>query len=201
MDLTEVMAGDAAKRIVVPTDEALKTVGDLANAQYLLETRLDDDVISELESSFPSIPELEAALKKRKEELAKIKEVELPNAIEAFGLSEVKLLDGSLVSIKEEVYAGITEEHREPAYTWLEKTGNDGIIKNEVKLPFGKGQDAEAKQVIDLLTDRGFSFTNSRSVHPQTLKAFVKKQLEAGNPIPTDIFSIHVKKVASIKKK
>jgi hypothetical protein len=108
------------------------------------------------------------------------------------------LLDKSTVRIKEDVYAGITEENREAAFEWLETTDNDGIIKNEVKCAFGKGQDEQAKQLLELLEKNGHSFTNTRNVHPQTLKAFVREQLKEGLPIPTDLFSVHVKKVAEI---
>ncbi len=165
-----------------------------------LESRLDVAIVSEIELLDPSIPELEEILKRRKEELSSVREFELPNAVEAVGLMEIRLLNGSSVTIKEDVYAGITEENREDAFKWLEETGNSGIIKTEVKCPFGKGQDAEAKQLVDLLGSQGFSFTNSRTVHPQTLRAFIKRQMEDGKPVPTDIFSVHVKKVASIKQ-
>jgi hypothetical protein len=204
MNIDELIAQDAIEQqqaIRPPSDADLRSVGDLANKQLKLESRLDEAVIADLELMDPSVPELEALLKKKKEELSKVKEYDLPNAVQAFGLSEFKLLDGSLVTIKEDVYAGITEENREDAFEWLEATGNDGIIKNEVKCPFGKGQDAEAKRLADILSTQGYSFTSSRSVHPSTLKAFVRKQLEEGLPIPTDVFSIHVKKIASIKVK
>jgi hypothetical protein len=203
MDLTEMMAADAsnAKKSLTAADEDLQAVGILANHQHWLETRLDLGIVSSISSLDPSIGELEAALKAKKEELTKIKEVSLPNALEKFGISELRLVDGSLVSVKEEVYAGITEDNKEPAFKWLRATGNDGIIKNDVNCAFGKGQDAEAKQLIDMLIVQGYSFTNKFSVHPSTLKAFVRKQLEAGSPIPTDVFSIHVKKVATVKAK
>ena len=198
-DIAQMMAQDAQQAIPVPTDEKLKMVSDLANRQVYLEANYREDQVLTLIAMDPSVLELEEALKQKKEELAKIKEFDLPNALEAVGLTECRLTNGGLVSVKEDVYAGITEENREGAYSWLAETGNDGIIKNEVKCPFGKGQDAEAKALAEMLTQQGFSYTNSRTIHPQTLKAFVRKQLEDGQPIPTDLFSIHIKKVASIK--
>ncbi len=185
MDVTQMMAEDAAtKAVKLPSNEELDTVGRLANEQLRLEKLVNDT---------------EALLKLHKETLAKVQEVDLPKALEAFGLMSVTLLDKSVVTIKEEVYAGITAENREAAFGWLEATDNDGIIKNEVKCQFGKGQDEEAKKLMELLEGQGYSFTGVRNVHPQTLKAFVRKQLEDGLPIPTDVFSIHVKKVSSIK--
>ena len=185
MNLSQMMADDSAeKKINPPTDDDLRTVAELANEQLRLE-RL--------------VWQQEEDLKASKELLTKVRELDLPSALEVLGLTMLKLVDGSTVTVKEDVYAAITEANREAAFEWLESTDNDGIIKNEVKCPFGKGQDTEAKALVDLLTAQGYSFTNARTVHPQTLRAFVRKQLEDALPIPTDIFSICIKKVASIK--
>jgi hypothetical protein len=184
MDLSQLMADDSAKQAVhLPSDDELKTVGELANEQLRLEK---------------SLAEQELLLKELKEQLTQVREFSLPAALEAFGMTSVTLRDGSKINIKQDVYAGITEENREAAFEWLEATDNEGLIKNEVKLPFGKGQDAEAKKLTELLSSQGYSFINSRTVHPQTLKAFIRKQLEDGLPVPMDIFSVHVKNVAVI---
>jgi len=184
VDIAGLMEDDAASQAMrLPKDDELKTVAELANEQIRLEGL---------------VAEQELALKVLKEQLTRVSELSLPAALEAFGLTTVTLLDGSKVTVKENIYAGITEENEEAAFEWLEATDNEGIIKNEVKCPFGKGQDAEAKRLVDLLSSQGYSFINARTVHPQTLKAFVRKQLEEGLPVPTDIFSIHVRKVASI---
>ena len=185
MDLTDLMAEDSSlPRSLTPNDEDLQTVADLARKQLDLEKLVE---------------QTESLLKDSKEQLARVRELDLPSALEKFGLAQIKLLDGSSVTIKEEVYAGITEDHRIDAFKWLEETGNDGIIKNEVKCPFSKGQDSDAKSLVGLLTREGFSFTNSRSVHPQTLRAFVKDRIKGGEPVPMELFSVHVKKVATIK--
>jgi hypothetical protein len=186
MDLSDLMSSDAEEIALkhLPTNDDLQSVSALANEQLRLENL---------------VAEKELELANAKEELAKVVEGDLPRLFESFSLSEIKLLDGTKVLIKEDVYAGITEENKPAAFGWLEETGNDGIIKNEIKLPFGKGQDEEAKVAAKILTDNGFSFTNSRSVHPQTLRAFVRQQLADGRPIPTDVFSIHVKKVSKIE--
>lgn len=201
MDLVSMMEdASSSKRFGKIDDEGLKSVGSLADEQYKLEFREDNSNVEMLAAMDLSVPELEEALKLRKVTLQTIKESSLPNALEAFGLSEVKLLDGSKVTVKDEVYSAITEENKPAAFSWLEKTGNDGIIKNEFKVPFGKGQDSEAKELESILREHGISYSSSRSIHYQTLRAFVKQQLEGGKPIPSDIFSIHVKKVATIKR-
>ena len=185
MDLSKMMAEDSAQSGVrLPSNEELENISQLANEQLRLE--------AEVEAK-------EAQLKQLKEQLTKVSEVDIPSAFESIGLTSITLLDKSKVSIKEDVYAGITKENQEKAFAWLEETGNDGIIKNEVKCPFTKGNDSEAKELMLLLTEYGYSYSISLHVHPQTLKAFVRHQLEDGLPIPTDVFSIHIRKVASIE--
>lgn len=201
MDLSQMMAEDSLRRGKLPTEEELTTISGLARRQLEIETKNREEVVDGLMVLDPSLPELEEALKRKKAELAQIREFDLPNAIEATGVSEIKLVDGTKLTVKEEVYAGITDENRELAFKWLEATNNDGIIKNDVSIPFGKGQEPEAKLFMDLVSSRGYSFTNRRTVHPQTLKAFIKKQMEDGVVVPADVFSIHIKKVATIKTK
>lgn len=184
-DLTDMMAADAQQMFRAPSADDLLTISDLANKQL----RLID-----------AIAEQEEILCGLKDQLSRVRDFELPQAIEATGLKEFELTNGSKVSIKEEIYAAITEENREAAFGWLEKTSNDGIIKNQINCPFGKGQDEDAQQLMLMLAEKGFSFTNSRMVHPQTLRAFIKKELEDGGQIPLEVFSVHIKKVATIKQ-
>ena len=182
--LQGMMEEDARQTTRLPNDDELRTVSDLANEQLRLEAL---------------VKEQEQYLAETKLKLTKVRELDLPAALESFGLTSITLLDKSKVTIKEDVYAVITEENRPAAFEWLEATDNGGIIKNEVKCPFGKGQDEEAQKLTELLSSQGYSFTNSRTVHPQTLKAFVRNQLAEGLPVPTDIFSIHIKRVATIE--
>ena len=184
-DLLQEMMGDAAEQAMrLPSDDGLRIVADLVNEQLRLEQLVADQ---------------ELALRDLKSQLMKVSEVDLPSALEALGVASVTLSNGGgCVTIKESVFAGIAEKNKEAAFDWLEATDNDGIIDNAVECNFGKGQDSEAQKLTELLSSQGYSFTNSRSVHPQTLKAFVRKQLEEGLPIPVDVFSIHVKKTALI---
>jgi len=182
--LDELMAADAAEQAVrLPKDELVASISAMANQQIDLERQVEY---------------AELALEELRGRLSKIRDFDLPSAMEQAGTSLIKLLDGSILEVKEDVYAGITEEHRTAAFAWLEQTGNDGLIKNAVSCNFGKGQDAEARELQALLESNGYSYSANRSVHPQTLKAFVRRRLADGELIPADVFSIHVKRSAKI---
>lgn len=186
--IDDMMSSDADLRvgIAIPRDEDLQTISQLAHEQL----RLQDEV-----------EKAEEDLKNLKDRLRAIERGKLPEALARFRLTKFEIEGGGEVLVKEEVYAGITEERRVAAFQWLLDTGHDDLIKNEVSLNFGKGQDEETQQLVDILNDKGYSFERKRSVHPQTLKAFVRTALADGVPIPFDTFSIHIDKVAKIKLK
>ena len=202
MTLAEMMASDADEqnRSVAPRDEQLVSISELAQRQAMLELSYSESIVEQLIAEHnPSVPELEEALRRRKEELSKVKEFDLPNAMESLRMSSFDLRGWGTISVKEDVYSAITEQNREAAFKWLVDTDNDGIIKASLTSDFGKGQEDDARALAKLLDDAGFSYSSKRNVHPQTLKAFVRKRLEAGEPVPVDLFSVHVKKVATVK--
>jgi hypothetical protein len=178
------MAQDSALATMrLPNDDEMETLQKLVDHQLYCEAELE---------------RAEEALKEAKSNLAKVQEFDLPNAFEQFGITKIKMKSGAEVTIKSDVYAGITKENSEQAFAWLEATGRDGIIKNEIKCPFSKGEDAVADTLTALLDANGFTFMRSRSVHPSTLKSFVKSEMEQGTTFPPDLFSIHPKQVAVI---
>jgi hypothetical protein len=89
---------------------------------------------------------------------------------------------------------------KKTAYQWLIENGHEGLIKNEVLLKFGREESLVVEETVSALQARGLSPEVRQSVHPSTLKAFVKEQFTAGNDIPTEPFSIYIGTKATIKK-
>jgi hypothetical protein len=110
-------------------------------------------------------------------------------------------VDGLTVERRMVVSASIPVDRRDEAYTWLRENHLDDIIKNDVVLSFGKGQDNQAGDVVGLLKDRGFDPSTKTHVHPSTLKAFVKERITDGKPIDLDMFGAFVNNTAQIKRK
>jgi hypothetical protein len=122
----------------------------------------------------------------------------LPGVMEELGLEEFKMQDGRKVEIKSDIKCSITEERKPAAWAWLEETQNDGIIKTAVSAAFGRGEMDEAKKAQAALEAIGVLASIDRSVHPSTLKSFVKEQLEKGTNIPLDTFGVFDRKIAKI---
>ena len=167
------------------SDGELSIVSALANKQLQLVTE---------------VAELEADLKAKKEELRLTSEQELPDAMQAAGLTQIKLNSGENISINEFYNAHISKANQEKAYEWLTQIGHEGLIKNEVLLKFGREESLVVDETVSALQARGLSPQVRQSVHPSTLKAFVKEQFTSGNDIPTEPFGIYIGTKATIKK-
>ena len=143
---------------------------------------------------------LEEAVKAKKEEFRATSEQELPEAMQAAGLSELVLSTGEKITISEFYNAHISKVNQETAYNWLVSNGHAGLIKNEVSLKFARDQERIAEETILALKARGLSPEVRQSVHPSTLKAVVKEQLTSGKDIPSEPFGIYIGSKAIIKK-
>ena len=167
------------------SDGELSIVSALANKQLQLVTE---------------VAELEADLKAKKEELRLTSEQELPDAMQAAGLTQIKLNSGENISINEFYNAHISKANQEKAYEWLTANGHEGLIKNEVLLKFGREESLVVDETVSALQARGVAPQVRQSDHPSTLKAFVKEQFTSGNDIPTEPFGIYIGTKATIKK-
>lgn len=147
-----------------------------------------------------TIASLENQLSLKKERLRIIVEGLLPDIMMELGMSELKLTTGEKLIMSKYYSASIKDENQEAAFKWLRETNNDSIIKNEVKGSFGKGQDAEAKQVMEALESMvpGL-FSLKTNVHPMTLKSFVKERIEGGMELPLETFSVFIGNKIKIK--
>jgi len=157
-----------------------------ATAQKLLK---QDKVIEKLKE------DLKAA-----EEMARvIREQELPEAMQSANLMEIRLTDGSKISIDQFYKGHISDKNREKAHNWLVNNGHGGIIKHEIIVKFGKNEKEKAANTIERLKQQGLAPEVKQGVHSQTLNAFVKEQLTGGSDIPADLFGIYVGSRAKIK--
>ena len=148
------------------------------------------------------IAELEDKLKAKKAEADDISSRVIPELLHEQGLQEIKLADGSKVSVKKEFRATLPKDdlRRESAYQWLRDQGLGDIIKNEVAVTFGKGEDNKAKQLLDLAVGNGYEPSQREKVEPMTLKALYRERVESGLDMPPDIFHLFVKDETKMKR-
>jgi len=143
----------------------------------------------------------EELIKKKKKNLEQISGELIPTLLSEMGLSSLKLSDGSSVDVKQHYSASISVANREKAYSWLRQNGLGDIIKNEISVSFGRGEDNKAADYAILAKGQGYQPTQKLKVEPMTLKALVRERIEAGEQVPTDIFNVFVGNRTIIKRK
>ena len=164
------------------------------------ETKTLSDMVRKLRHVDQEIEKAEASIKAFKQERQKLTTELIPGLMDSMGVDRLDV-DGVTVTRKLIVSASISEENRERAFGWLRENGLDDIIKNDVVVSFGKGQDNAAKNAVGLLREQGFDPDVKTHIHPQTLKAFVKERVEDGKPIDLDLFGAYVVNAADIRRK
>ena len=157
--------------------------------------------VQKMESLSREIEDIEENLKKRKKDLDVISAEVIPTMMSEMGLSQLKLMDGSMIDVKPFYNATITVANRESAFNWLRQNGLGDIIKNEMVVSFGRGEDNKAAEYAELAKSQGLQPAQKLKVEPMTLKALVRQRIEAGQEMPTEIFSIFVGNKTTIKRK
>jgi len=168
--------------------------------------RLDDgqlDGISRLANEAARLEhrlaEQEQAMKETKAALHRITDERLPEALEEMNLQKFTLTDGSEISIKPIYSASIPKDRRDEAYQWLRDHEFGDLVKNNVTVTFGRGEDAAAKAFLDLCGNQGFAPDQMEKVEPMTLKGWLKERVEAGDAVPLDLFGAYISQRATIK--
>jgi len=197
VDKVKVFTGSGSFNI---QDEMLKDSTDLLDNVEV--TTIAAECIK-LKQKEDEIAALEEQLKSKKAEADDIGSRVIPELLAEQGLTELKLQDGSKVSVKKEFRATLPKDdiRREAAYKWLRDQGLGDIIKNNVFVTFGKGEDDKAKQLLDLAAENGFEPQQKSDVAWNTLTALYQERIQAGLDMPSDCFSLWIKDKTKINRK
>jgi len=151
---------------------------------------LSDKVI-ELKNLEDEIENAEESVSKLKEKAKTLSQFEIPKMMEEMHITKLKLKDGESVEIKKIYGASIPPQHQEAAFTWLRNNDLGDIIKNDITVTFGQGEDNKASEYATLAQGQGFEPVQKVGVHPMTLKAVVRERLESGQEMPSDIIKTY----------
>ena len=165
-------------------EDAPQQVNELANVENLSKFVID---LQNLESE---IERDERLLKDKKAQADKISGEVIPEIMEQMKLKTLKLVDGSAIEVKEIYSATIPLDKREGAYNWLRENDLGDLIKNEITVSFGRGEDNKASDYADLAKERGFEPTQKLKVEPMTLKALFRERSENKQELPSEHFNL-----------
>ena len=187
-DLLAEMASDSEAtpdKIDQLEEGKLDSVSRLANEAAMLEQQLAD---------------AEKLVKEKKAALHKITDEQLPEALEVMGLQKFTLVDGSEIAVNPIYAASIPKDRKEEAFQWLRDHDFGDLVKNNVTVTFGRGEDETAKEFVGLCSQQGFVPSQLEKVEPMTLKAWLRERVEAGDPVPLDLFGAFISQRATIKR-
>ena len=146
------------------------------------------DAIEKLNSVSAQIKNAEAGLKKLKEEEKQINNFTIPEIMNKMNLSTVKLRDGSELSVKKVYSATIKADKKAEAIQWLRDNGLGDIVKNEITVNFGQGEENKAAEYANLAKESGYEPSQKEAVHAMTLKVTMEDWKNKGNNVPEDLF-------------
>ena len=149
---------------------------------------LSDKVI-ELRDLEDQITSSEEQIKNLKEKAKQLSNFDIPKMMEEMNITKLKLKDGASIEVKPFYSAYISTAKQEEAFNWLREHGLGDIIKNDVTVTFGRGEDNKAMAYATLAKGQGYEPVQKIGVHPQTLKAVVRERTESGQTMPADLFN------------
>ena len=153
--------------------------------------------VQQLKDLEDEIANAEDGVKKLKEKANILSQFEIPQMMEEMNITKLKLKDGETVEVSNFYSASIVDQ--DAAFNWLRDNGRGDIIKNDITVTFGRGEDNKAAEYAVLAKGQGFEPVQKVGVHPQTLKGVVRECHESGIELP-DCFKTYVGNRTNIKR-
>ena len=183
-----------------PDDASLRKIAALAMKQLDIERAIAD---------------AEAHLVALNGQLKNVSEVELPAAMDAAHTRAFTTDNGTVVSVDTYYQANVPSAERvkdagklaallakrSAWFKWLRANGHASLIKREVTVAFGKGEDVQAAVLLDLIK-KGFSkqkVTDKEQVHTGSLQALVREQMEERGVVFPDELGVAITRRASVE--
>lgn len=154
----------------------------------------------ELRDAQADVESAEATLKAAQERVRGLTEHQLPLLMDEAQQKELVTLDGWRITRSDTIRAGISADNMPAAVLWLDANGQGSIVKHEVKLMFGKGEEQKLAEAVDVLREHHFAPTDKMSVHAQTLGAVVRELLAEGRELPMELLGIYVQPTIKLKR-
>ncbi len=173
------------------------------------------EIISKAEQAENLLVEIkntEQTLKAQKAELRELVENSIPSMFVENGISNVTLSSGIYVGLKQIFAVNIPaagaiakakEERKQElidrlnkCVNWLRENQGAAIIQNSVTVSFSAGEDETAEKLLSELQERKLQASAAQSIHPGTLKSFLREKWNNDTEIPVELFETYTGQVA-----
>lgn len=167
--------------------------------------QLGDNLLAHIAQTAREAVELQARIERIQQELTQaqnelklITESTLPELMETAGQKKLTTIDGIEIDVRDVVRASLPKARTLEAVKWLREAGHGGIVKNELKVDFGREEDKVANRAQKALEKLGLMPQRKLSVHTQTLGALVRELLADGKECPLELLGAHIQKTAML---
>jgi len=165
------------------------------------QTKSLSDKVIELRNLEDQVAASENHTKDLKEKAKQLSNFDIPKMMQEMNVTKLKLKDGASIEVKPFYGAHITPDKQEKAFNWLREHGLGDIIKNDVTVTFGMGEDNKATDYAVLARGQGYEPVQKVGVHTGTLKAVVRERTESGRDMPADLFNTFVGNQTKINRR
>ena len=139
---------------------------------------------------------IQANIKLKEDQIKELKEDEkhfscivIPKLMEDMNLKSLKLKDGSELTIKDVYFASLKADKKAEGIHWLRDNGLGDIVKNNITVTFGQGEDNKAVDYASLARQRGYEPIQEEKVHHASLTVVMKEWKDKGREVPEELFN------------
>ncbi len=132
-------------------------------------------------------------VKDNNERIAWLSERLIPDMMTMVGLTELTLVGGKKIKLKDKVFASTPKDRMDSVLAWLKERNFQAIAKETLTV---------SVEHAEQLTAQGITFRRDASIHPSTLGAFVRERLadDPDNQFPRELFGVRVVPTASVSQ-
>lgn len=151
-----------------------------------LETLLQ--LYTQLKEAEAAVETTEQLLKTKTDRFDDLGKRLLPAIMADLGLTEIRMADGRILSIKSEYFGSVAQERMPAAVAWLTEHQMAGIVDRQIIVP-DPGPD-----YLRNIQQLGINASLKQTIHSSRLKAFVRERLESPDrdQFPKELFAASV---------
>jgi hypothetical protein len=164
-------------------------MNDLQNLKTLAE---------ELLAERANLADLELKTQEAAKKIKALEEERIPAAMDAAGMEKFTTAQGFTLSVDSKVRCG--ELKRQEGLDWLRAHGHAGLIRSEVVVPFGVGQDDKARQLVQTLAGQELAARQEAKVLWNSLASTIKTMMEAGEDVPLELLGAHIQRTTKVEE-
>ncbi len=150
--------------------------------------------------------DLEEQLKQTKKDLKQYRDNLIPEIMAEIGVPAITTAGGITIEVEDKLHASFPKDEGKQAiaFAWLKESGNDGMIKREITVRYGRDSVKWAEELMQKMEEwqigEHATVDQEWNIHHQTLLAFLRNELKDGHPVPLEVFGAYVQRQAKIKR-